>query len=60
MPDFQVLTVTLEPDGGRRVPVESVADEAGCPACGVLSGVIKDLPTSRVKDLPHGPVPLRV
>jgi len=30
------------------------------PACGVLSGLIKDRPTSRVKDLPHGPVPLVV
>ena len=30
------------------------------PGCGVLSGLIKDRPTSRVKDLPHGPVPLVV
>ena len=58
--DFLVLDVTLEPDGGRRVLVESVADQGGCPGCGVLSGVIKDRPTSRVKDLPHGLVPLRV
>ena len=36
--------------GGRRVLVESVADEGGCPACGVLSGLIKDRPTSRVED----------
>ena len=60
LPDFRVLDVTLEPDGGRRVLVESVAGEGGCPACGVLSALIKDRPTSRVKDLPHGPVPLRV
>ena len=46
--------------GGRRVVVESVADEGGCPACGVISRLIKDRPTSRVKDLPHGPVPLVV
>lgn len=38
------------PMGGRRVLVESVADEGGCPACGVLSGLIKDRPTSRVED----------
>lgn len=60
LPEFRVLDVTLEPGGGRRVLVESVAEEGGCPACGVLSGLIKDRPTSRVKDLPHGPVPLLV
>ena len=57
--DYRVLDVVLEPDGGRRVLVESVADEGGCPACGVMSGLIKDRPTSQVKDLPHGPVPMR-
>ena len=60
LPEFRVLDVTLEPGGGRRVLVESVAEQGGCPACGVLSGLIKDRPTSRVKDLPHGPVPLVV
>ncbi len=60
MPGFRVLDVTLEPGGGRRVLVESVAHEGGCPSCGVLSTLVKDRPTSRVKDLPHGPVPLRV
>jgi transposase len=40
--------------------MESIATEGGCPACGVLSGRIKDRPTSRIKDLPHGVVPLRV
>ena len=58
--DYRVLDVVLEPDGGRRVLVESVADEGGCPACGVMSGLIKDRPTSQVKDLPHGLVPLRL
>jgi len=60
LPGFRVLDVTREPDGSRRVLVESVAEDGGCPVCGVMSGVIKDRPTSRVKDLPHGPVPLRV
>ena len=27
LPDFRILDVTLEPDGGRRVLVESVAEE---------------------------------
>ncbi len=52
--------MSLEADGGRRVLVESLAAEGGCPGCGVLSGRIKDRPTSRIKDLPHGQVPLRV
>ena len=60
LPDFRVLDVTAEPDGGRRVLVESVAGQGGCPQCGVLSGLVKDRPTSRVRDLAHGPVPLRV
>ena len=60
MPQYRVLDVTLEPGGGRRVVVEDVAEQGGCPACGVLSGVVKDRPTSRVKDLPHGSVPLVV
>ena len=60
LPAFRVLDVTVEPDGGRRVLVESVAEQGGCPGCGVMSGLIKDRPTSRVKDLPHGLVPLVV
>jgi transposase len=60
LPEFRVLDVTRELGGGRRVLVESVAEEGGCPACGVLSGLIKDRPTSRVKDLPYVPVPLLV
>ena len=40
--------------------VETVAEEAGCPDCGVVSGLIKDRPTSRAKDVPHGLVPLRL
>ena len=60
LPGFRVLKVSLEPDGGRRVLVESVAAEGGCPACGVASVVIKDRPVRRVKDLPHGDTALRV
>ncbi len=60
LPAFRVLEVSLEPGGGRRVLVESLATEGGCPTCGVLSGRIKDRPTSRIRDLPHGQVPLQV
>lgn len=54
LPAYRVLDVTVEPDGGRRVLVETVAEEGGWPVCGVMSALIKDRPTSRVNDLPHG------
>jgi transposase len=60
LPGFRVLDVSLDPDGGRRVLVESVAEEGGCPGCGVASAVVKDRPVRRVKDLPHGDTALRV
>ena len=60
LPGYRVLDVALESGGGRVVLIESTAAEGGCPACGVLSGLVKERPTSRVKDLPHGLVPLRV
>ena len=60
LPGFRVLDVTTGPDQGRRVLVESLLAEGGCPECGVVSSRIKDRPTSRVKDLPHGPTSLLV
>jgi len=60
LPGFRVLDVTLEPDGGRLVLVESLAKDGGCPWCGVISSRVKDRPTCRLKDLPHGSVPLRL
>jgi len=40
--------------------VESVAKGGGCPSCGVVSSRVKDRPICRLKDLPHGSVPLRL
>jgi transposase len=60
LPGFRVLDVTMDPDGGRLVLVESSASEGGCPSCGVMTSRIKDRLTCRLKDLPHGPVPLRL
>jgi transposase len=60
LPGFRVLNVTLDPDGGRLVLVESSAKEGGCPSCGVMSSRVKDRPVCRLKDLPHGSVPLRL
>jgi transposase len=60
LPGFRVLNVSLDPDGGRLVLVESVAKGGGCPSCGVMSSRIKDRPICRLKDLPHRGVPLRL
>jgi transposase len=60
LPGFRVLNVTVAPDGGRQVFVESVAVEGGCPSCGVMSSRVKGRPVCRLKDLPHGSVPLRL
>jgi transposase len=60
LPGFRVLNVTLEPDGGCLVLVESVRIEGGCPSCGVISSRVKDRPLCRLTDLPHGGVPLRL
>ncbi len=59
-PGLRVLEVSLEPYGGRRVLVDGLAAEGGCPGCRALSGRIKDRPMSRFKDQTHGQVPLRV
>jgi transposase len=34
------------------VIIEVIADEGGCPGCGVFSSRVKDRPLVRVKDLP--------
>ncbi len=60
LPGYRVLDVSAEPDGGRRVLVETATSEAACPACGMFSSRVQDRAVRRVKDLPHGTVPLRV
>ena len=39
---------------------EVVDSEGGCPACGVVSSRVKDRPLSRVRDVPHAAVALRL
>lgn len=43
LPGFRVLNVTLEPDGGRLVLVESLAKDGGCPSCGVEALDMRDV-----------------
>lgn len=60
LPGYRVLDVAVGPDGGRDVLAEVIDSEGGCPSCGVVSGVVKDRSVSRVRDVPHGSVALRV
>ena len=60
LPGYRVLDVALGVDGGREVLAEVVDSEGGCPACGVVSSRVKDRPLSRVRDVPHGVVALRL
>jgi transposase len=59
-PGYRVLDVSAEADGGRRLLVETCSWDAACPDCGVFSAAVHERPVRRVKDLPHGSVPLRV
>ncbi len=61
LPGFRVASVELTPLNLRRVIVMQVADEHGCPQCGVLvGGKPYDVREMRVKDLPVGHRPLLV
>ena len=42
--------MAMASDGGRVVAVESTAAKGGYPVCGVLSGLVREHPTCRVKD----------
>ena len=60
---FRVVSVSEDDEHGargRRVVIEGVEDEQGCPDCGVVSGAVHARKLRRIKDLPHGTRPLRV
>ena len=58
LPGLRVVDVGVEGSGGRVVDV--VTDEehellaSACPACGVLSGKVRQRRTTRPRDVPHG------
>ena len=55
LPGFRVVSVDSTPLGVRQVVIMGVAQEHGCPRCGVLiGGRPYDFRDSRVKDLPVG------
>ena len=50
--EFDVLSVDRLEPGQIRIIIESVSREGPCPACGVVSGRVKDRPLRRIADLP--------
>jgi transposase len=50
--EFVVLEVERIEAAVVKVIIEQKAREGPCPDCGVLSGVVKDRPVRRIKDLP--------
>ena len=50
--EFCVLDVLRIDHSSVRVVIEQIAREGPCPACGVVTSVIKDRPVMRVRDLP--------
>jgi hypothetical protein len=50
--EFTVLDVQRVHDHIVKVVVEQAAREGPCPACGVLTGLVKDRPMMQLKDLP--------
>ena len=50
--EFDVLSVDRLEPGQVKIVIEMVSREGPCPACGVVSGRVKDRPLRRIADLP--------
>src|SRR3712207_1552055 len=50
--EFDVVSVDRVDPGQVKIIIEMLSREGSCPACGVVSGRVKDRPLMRVKDLP--------
>jgi transposase len=56
-----LIGVELEQDGARVVHVRTVDEAAAaCPTCGVISTARKGSATTRPRDVPYGPAPVRL
>ena len=53
LPGYRVVDAVDLRLGGRRVKVEPVEVEDGCPACGVVSSRVHAWVEQRVRDVPH-------
>ena len=54
LPGYRVVDAVDLPLGGRRVVVRAVAQDEGCPDCGVISTRVHAWTRQRVKDIPAG------
>lgn len=52
LPEYEVLDVVRDPDGGRRAVISTPVSEAACPDCGVLSSRVHQRTRQRLGDLP--------
>jgi hypothetical protein len=55
LPGYRVIDAVDLPLGGRRVKVQPVDLDAGCPDCGVVSARVHAWTVQRVRDIPEGP-----
>src|SRR5687768_11542421 len=53
LPGYRVIDAADLPLGGRRIKVQSVEQENGCPDCGVVSSRVHAWSVQRVRDVPH-------
>jgi len=53
LPGYRVIDAVDLPLGGRRVKVQPVDLEQGCPSCGVVSGRVHAWVQQRVRDVPQ-------
>jgi transposase len=54
LPGHQIVEAVDLPDGRRRVVVQAVEAEGGCPDCGVLSDRVHQRTRQRLRDVPVG------
>src|SRR5215203_1558494 len=53
LPGYRVIEAVDMPLGGRRVKVQPVDLDQGCPECGVVSSRVHAWVMQRVRDIPH-------
>jgi hypothetical protein len=53
LPGYRVIDAVDLPLGGRRVKVQPVDLDDGCPECGVISGRVHAWVSQRVRDIGH-------
>lgn len=51
LPEYEVLEVVRDPDGGRRVVISTPIAEAACPGCGVFTDRVHQRTRQRLKDV---------